>query len=137
MRRMLRNTFVFIIPALIFVSCTKTAGDFAFKGFFDDTYRKIAGTPEFPSDREIKWVFAFSAAQGAKAIGVVYLKKELVWVEIMTESEGIEPGHSIVYGTIKGLRPGKYQIVLTDPAEDNREIARKDFVIYTPGDDDG
>jgi hypothetical protein len=137
MRCTLQNALFLFIPALIVVSCAKMAGDFAFKGFFDDTYRKIAGTPEFSSDREIKWVFAFRTKQSERQIGVVYLKKELVWVEVMTAAERIEPGRRVVYGTIKGLQPGEYQIVLTDPADDNREIARKDFVIYSSGDDDG
>jgi len=130
------QALLLFMTVLLSSSCMQMTGNFAFKGFFDDTYKKIEGTPEFPSDEEVRWVFAFSKKQAEREIGVVYLKREAIWVEILTATSRIDLANSIVYGTLKGLEPGKYQIVLTDVRNDNREIARKDFVIYAREDDD-
>jgi hypothetical protein len=118
------------LAALLASSCAKLEGDFAFKKFHDDAYRKIENTPEFSSDDEIRWVFAFTTKQDQRDIGVVYLKKELVWVEMQSYRSKIDAISKIVYGTIKDFPPGEYQIVLTDVKNNNQEIARKGFIIF-------
>ena len=42
----------------------------------------------------------------------------------------IDATNKVVYGTIKNLPPGQYQIVLTDLQNDNMLIDSKDFIIY-------
>jgi hypothetical protein len=128
---------VLLVAALmIALSCTKANSDFAFKGFHDDTYRKIQGTPEFSGDEEIRWVYVFGKVFGVLDIGIVYLKKELVWVEMRSEIVKIDQASRTVYGTIKDFPPGKYQIVLTDVRNQNREMARKDFIVFEREEDE-
>ncbi len=125
------GAFLLIIAAVLTVtSCLKMDGDFAFKKFPSDSYRKIEGTPEFSRDENVDWVFAFSRKHGDREIGVVYVKKEVILVEVQAYSAKINRASRIVYGTIKDFQPGEYQIVLTDVMNNNQEIARKDFIIY-------
>jgi hypothetical protein len=132
----IRGIVLLAAAVLIAASCTKMDGDFAFKKFPGDSYRKIEGMPEFSSDEKVDWVFAFSRKHGEREIGVVYVKKELVLVEVQSYSAKINQASGIVYGTIKDFPPGEYQIVLTDVMNDNQEIARKGFVIYSKEEED-
>ncbi len=115
--------------ALGAVSCS-VGGTFGFRKFGEDTYRQLKGTPEFASDEAVDWVFKFNRKHGERTIGVVYQKKELVWVEVFSRSEKIDNFKWTVYGAIRDLEPGQYQLVITDVGKDNALIDRKDFIIY-------
>jgi hypothetical protein len=115
--------------AICVVSCA-VGGTFGFKKFGDDTYHQLSGTPEFASDEAVDWVYKFKRKYGERAIGIVYQKKELVWVEVLSRSENINNFNLVVYGTIKDLEPGVYQLIITDVEKDNKLIDKKDFTIY-------
>jgi hypothetical protein len=124
-----------VLLALVTASCGLD-GQFGFKKFGDDTYRRLDGTPEFEAGETVDWVFAFKQKLGRYNIGIVYQKKELVWVEVLSKVGRIDKDNRVVYGTIKDLPPGEYQIVLTDLQEDNKLIDKKDFIIYKKDDED-
>src|SRR5512138_1576055 len=115
--------------ALGAASCSME-GTFGFKKFGQDTYRKLEGTPEFASNEAVDWVFVFKKKYGERTIGVVYQKKELVWVEVLTRTARIDNTSKVVYGTIKDLEPGTYQVIITELEKDNSLIDSKDFIIY-------
>ncbi len=117
------------VLALCALSCA-VGGTFGFRKFGEDTYRQLSGTPEFASDEAVDWVFKFNKKYGERAIGIVCQKKELVWVEVLSRSEKIDKFKLVVYGTIKDLAPGEYQLIITDVDNDNKLIDMKDFIIY-------
>ncbi len=127
--RRLAHIVIVLVLALGAVSCSME-GTFGFKRFGQDTYHKIQGSPEFTSDEAVDWVFLFRKKYGERSIGIVYQKKELVWVEVFTRTAKIDDTTRAVYGTIKDLEPGHYQIVITELEKDNRLIDSKDFNIY-------
>ncbi|TFH43083.1 MAG: hypothetical protein E4G96_01990 [Chrysiogenales bacterium] len=121
---------VAIVISLTALSCGGMKGEFGFKMFGQDTYRHATGTPEFPADEEIAWVYHFHKKYGEREIGVVYQKKELVWIEVFSRSERIDNTNRTIYGSIKGLSPGEYRIILTETHDDNRLVGSADFIIY-------
>src|SRR4030042_6164802 len=126
-----RDTYIaFILMLSVVVASCSIEGKFGFKSFGEDTYRRTSETPEFASNEAVDWVYVFSKKFGERSIGVVYRKKEVVWVEMLTKVSRIDEGSKIVYGTIKNFPPGHYQIVLTDLRNDSRLIDSKDFIIY-------
>lgn len=136
MMRGLTHTALFLSLALLAVSCG-LQGEFGFRKFGEDAYRRIDAMPEFPAGDEVDWIFAFKKVSGERDIGIVYQKKELVWVEVFTRTARVEKKARFVYGTIKDLAPGEYQILITDVQDDNRLIAGKSFVIYENEDEAG
>jgi hypothetical protein len=124
-----------VVLSLAAASCS-LEGKFGFKRFGEDTYRRTSETPEFASNEAVDWVYVFSKKYGERQIGVVYRKKELVWVEMLTRVSKIDETNKVVYGTIKNLPPGHYQIVLTDLQNNNGFIDSKDFIIYEKENDE-
>jgi len=127
---------VFIVMLSLAAGSCSTEGKFGFKRFGEDTYRRTSETPEFASNEAVDWVYVFSKKFGDRSIGVVYRKKEVVWVEMLTKVSRIDEGNKVVYGTIKNFPPGHYQIVLTDLRNDSRLIDSKDFIIYEKENDE-
>ena len=136
MSHRIKSIAALAVIVLCATACSQSKGDFAFKGFQDDTFKRTAGAPEFPGNEEVRWIFLFKKKYNARDIGIVYLKKELVWVEVFTDTAKITLASNIVYGTIKSLQPGEYRIVLTDLINNNEEIARKEFSIYEKEEDE-
>ncbi|OHD65557.1 MAG: hypothetical protein A2176_03135 [Spirochaetes bacterium RBG_13_51_14] len=128
-------TMIFVLAALA-ISCVGMKGQFGFRRFGDDAYRRIDGVPEFAGDEQVSWVYAFKKKYGEHEIGVVYLKKELVWVEVLNTSSRIDNAVRVVYGTIKDLPPGEYRIDITDVSNDNLLIDSKDFIVYDREDEE-
>ncbi len=52
--------------------------------------------------------------QTEKNIGVVLLKKELVWVDIRKDSVKLNKDSKVVYGNISNLTKGNYKIVIVN-----------------------
>jgi hypothetical protein len=117
------------------VSCSME-GTFGFKKFGQDIYHKLQGSPEFASNEAVDWVFKFRKKYGERTIGVVYQKKELVWVDVFTTTAKIDNTTMAVYGTIKDLEPGQYQIIITELEKDNKLIDSKEFIIYEKDSDE-
>ena len=133
--RRLAHMAIVLAVALGAVSCSME-GTFGFKKFGQDTYHKLEGTPEFASDEAVDWAFVFKKKYGARVIGIVYQKKELVWVDVLTRSARIDNTSKIVYGTIKDLEPGEYRIILTELENGNKLIDSKDLIIYEKENDE-
>jgi hypothetical protein len=130
-----------VAVALSAASCAME-GQFGFKKFGDDAYRRIDGRTEFEANEAVDWVFLFKKNYGDHQIGIVCQKKELVWADVYSSSSmisTIKKSKPAVYGTIRNLSPGEYRLVITDVKNDNRIIGIKEFVIYedTNEDDEG
>lgn len=135
MIRVMTQICAVILLGMLAVSCGME-GAFGFKKFGQDTYHRLDGVPEFASDEAVDWVFVFKKKYGEHAVGIVYQKKELVWIEMLTRTSRIDVDNKVVYGSIKDLPPGNYQIVLTDLGNNNKLIDSKDFIIYEKEDEE-
>ncbi len=122
---------VFIL--LLLFSCGKHHGEFAFKNPEDKGYKIHQSRLEFDSSKEIGWIYRFKRFPGDRVnLGVVILKKELGWIDIVTTSDYIDKSKNIVYGTLKGLEPGDYKIVIVETTvSGNRKIDEVEVYIYS------
>lgn len=50
-------------------------------------------------------------------IGSILQKKELVWVDVKTDTGYIDSENHVVYGEFENLPPGSYRLVITDVAK--------------------
>lgn len=114
------------------IGCGKVEGEFAFKYLLDSDYRRIRGIPEFNGSREVRWIYLFNNIRGYHKIGVVIMKKELVWVDIDTRIDNINEANDTIYGVIKDYKEGRHAILIT---ENGRIIDRKEFDIYSDEED--
>ncbi|MCP4130447.1 MAG: hypothetical protein GY754_05650 [bacterium] len=122
--------FIFIL-SIVLLSCGKLKGEFAVKKFHDEVYRRAGKTLEFRTDETIDWIFSFKSVSGGRRVGVILMKKELIWVDIKTTISVIDASNSVIFGTIKDLPVGDYRIVLTDIEEKNAIIDSKNFLLYS------
>ena len=117
---------------LIFMSgCGAMKGEFAFKNFEDEAYRKIDGSPEFEKSKKVNWVFVFKNVSGTRGVSVVLLKRELVWVDIDSRIENISETNNIIYGNIENLAEGRYKIMISD---ESAVISEKEFTVFADDD---
>jgi hypothetical protein len=119
---------VLLLAVILISGCGKFKGEFAFKKKLDDKYTKMSDSVEIDKNDRIDWVYIFHEVKGNHNVGVVLLKKELVWSDIRTTVERITESSKIIYGTIEGLSDGEYRIVLT---ESNKLIDEKEFSIFS------
>ena len=118
-----------------FVSCGKPEGDFAFKLPEDRGYKKILSTPEFDSNVSVNWIFTLSSIRGKTDYGIIILKKELIWVDILSYTDYTDSEKQSIYGTIKDLEPGDYRLMITEiDGDDQRAISEIEFYVYTDED---
>lgn len=129
---MKRHT-VLLISVLFLLSCGKLTGKFAFQTPEDKCYKINQDRLEFDSSQEIKWVYTFNAIPSGRIhLGVIILKKELGWIDILTTSDYIGPAKSMLYGTLKELEPGDYKIVIVETTIDgNKKIDEIEFYLYS------
>ncbi|TAL31348.1 MAG: hypothetical protein EPN93_17955 [Spirochaetes bacterium] len=119
--------------ALAVLSCGKPGGDFAFKKPMEDVYRKVAQPPEFEREEAVDWVFALKGLGGSPVkLAVFLVKKELVWVELHTRTESVTRDRAFIYGTIEGLKKGRYKIII---ARGGDVVGEQEFDIYDETDD--
>lgn len=131
----MNRTALLLILALVCVSCGKLHGEFAFRQKDDKGYRHILPRLEFDATETVDWMFKFEPLSGKRSIGIIIMKKELGWVDIMTSRDYVDEVKHIVYGRISGLDPGNYKIVLTEiKTEENILIDQKEFYIYSDED---
>ncbi len=130
MIRMIVNMTVTLALAMLAATCGKNKADFGFKGPQDDSYRRIDGALEIPAGNEMMWVYSFENRQPDRTIGIIYQKKEAVWVEVMTTSVRVNDDNRAVYGTIRDLPAGSYRLIITDVNDNNYELVSKEFAIY-------
>jgi len=125
------------LPALLLLflllSCGKLKGEFAFQTPEDKSYKINQSRFEFDASKEINWIYKFHSMPGNKInLGVILLKKELGWIDILTTSDYIDKSKNIVYGTLKQLEPGEYRIVIVElTSEGNKTIDEIEVYLYS------
>jgi len=130
------KALIFMIFAVTLISCGKPEGEFAFKLPEDKGYRKVLNTPEFDSAVEVDWIYTFNRIRGRVNLGVILLKKELLWVDILAYNDYADSEKRIVYGKIKSLDPGDYRLMITEIKDDEQNIIDElYFYIYTDRDE--
>ncbi|MBN1532234.1 MAG: hypothetical protein JXA20_06195 [Spirochaetes bacterium] len=131
-RRLQGILFALCLFPLLF--CGSSPGQFGFKTWQEDSYRQKKDPLEFSTKDEIQWVFRLSGASSPRTIGVVYQKKEIVWVDMDSSSQRVDATNRYVYGTIKDFPPGEYRLVLVEAGEGNRLISERFFTVYNDED---
>jgi len=122
-----------ILSFLLAFACGKIKGEFAFQTPLDKSYKIRQERLEFNVSDEIKWVYKFSSPPAKKLkLGIIIMKKELGWVDIISMPDYVDEMKSMVYGTIKGFEPGDYRIIITEITEDETTIIDKcDFYLFS------
>ena len=125
--------YLLIFFLLLLVSCGKPKGEFAFKNPVDKGYKINQGRLEFDSSKETDWIYKFKNMPGDRInLGIIILKKELGWIDILTIRDYIDSSKNIVYGKLKNLEPGDYKIVLVEITSDGNEtIDSAEVYIYS------
>jgi len=122
-----------LILILFLTSCGKLKGEFAFQTPEDKGYKINQTRFEFDSAKVINWIYKFDSFPGNRVkLGVIILKKEIGWIDILTTSDYIDPLKNIVYGTLKEFEPGDYKIVLVEvTSEGSKAIDEIEIYIYS------
>ncbi len=120
---MLAFLFIFMLGG-----CARLGGEFAFKNFFEDHYKKMDDPLAFEKSEKINWVYIFRDIRNPQNITVTLLKKEIVWVDVSSRSEQISALNNVINGKIENLPDGDYRIVIS---QFSRVIDRRDFGIYS------
>ena len=113
---------ILLFFAVALLSCGKPEGEFAFKLQEDKGYRKVLNSPEFDSAVEVDWIYTFNRIRGRVNLGVIILKKELLWIDILAYTDYADSEKKMVYGTIKGLDPGDYRLMITEIKDNEQNI---------------
>ncbi len=123
--------FILLFP--LFISCGKLQGEFGFKNSLDEGYRTKMERLEFSVDDEINWVYKFKSSPSGKVnLGIVILKRELSWVDVLAYPDYIDETKDVIYGTIKDFEPGNYKIVITQRKEEEvKAIDEIEFYLYS------
>ena len=119
--------------ALLFVSCFKMHGKFAYRMNGSEEYRVMPNMLGVSSSTPVEWTYAFDSVYSKKKVSVHLLSKKLVWIGIEQDLQEIEKVKPFVWGEIKELNPGAYkiQIVIDDSLIDEIE-----FSVYDSDQDD-
>ena len=121
-----------LILLLTVFSCGKPKGEFAFKLPEDKGYRKVIKNPEFDSAVEVDWIYTFDSFRWRMNLGVIILKRELLWVDILAYTDYADSEKRIVYGKLKGLEPGDYRLMITEITDSEQNtIDEVYFYIYS------
>lgn len=128
------KNFLYIFISFIFIlSCGKLKGEFAFKKPEEKSYKVNQTRFEFDSSKEFNWIYKFdSMPTGRIKIGIIILKKEIGWIDILTTTDYIDPMKNIIYGTFKDYEPGDYKIVIVElTPEGSKTIDEIEVYIYS------
>jgi hypothetical protein len=132
----MRKITAVAIILLFFISCGKMKGEFAFQNPGDKGYKVNQSRLEFNSKDEVNWIYKLSSApRGRVKIGIIILKKEIGWIDVLTVSDYADPLKDTIYGKLKDMEPGEYKIVLieSNPAG-NRHIDEIEIYLYSDED---
>lgn len=123
---------ILLIVTLALTSCSKLRGEFGFRYAEDKGYKRNMTRYEFDASKEVQWIYQFGSVGSRASIGVILLKKEIGWVDIVTSQDYVDEVKHIVYGTLKELEPGDYKLVLTEVTQSgNRQIDECEFYLYS------
>lgn len=121
-----------MIIFLFCISCGKLHGEFAFRQKDDKGFKHILPRLEFNSSETVDWMYKFKPLTGKRNIGIILMKKELGWIDIITSQDYVDEIKQIIYGKISGLEPGEYKLVLTEiKTEKTVLIDQKEFYLYS------
>ena len=116
--------------------CQKLNGEFAFKLPEDKSYKLLLSKFEFSSTEEVDWIYKFNSISSKRIeIGVIILKMEIGWIDILTLTDYIDPEKNIIYGKLKDFAPGDYKIVLVQTVSGVNKII-DEIEIYLYSDED-
>lgn len=128
----MKRASIILLLSLLCASCGKLHGEFAFRQKDDKGYRTVLPRLEFNASDTVDWLYRFEPLSGKRTIGIILMKKELGWVDIMTSQDNVDEIKQIVYGKISGLEPGDYKLVLTEiKLEKSILIDQKEFYLYS------
>lgn len=128
----MKKILALLLVSAALTSCAKLHGEFGFKYPEDKGYKRNMERHEFDASKEVQWIYQFDSVGQRASIGVIILKKEIGWIDILTTQDYIDELKLIVYGTIKDLEPGNYKLVLTEITQDgSRQIDEREFYIYS------
>jgi len=124
--------FFIIVSSMFLEACLKPDGEFSFRKSHTDSYKRIKDVPEFLTTDNVEWVYVFSKTRKIYNIGIILMKQEIVWVDINTRSERIDPTHKIIYGKLENMEAGNYKILLT---LNGTKLDEKYFIILRDSED--
>lgn len=124
----MRRISYFFLFIVLLTGCSHPEGEFAFRSGIDNRFKRMDGIPEFPQQEKVDWCFAFKKDYGKRDIGVIVMKKEIVWVDVVKQRERIDSSKRVIFGTIEGYTKGRYKLILTD---NNEIIGEKEFIVYS------
>ena len=128
----MKKLCLLLLASLVLVSCGKLHGEFGFRYTGDQAYKRDLPRYEFDSAKEVDWVYKFDSVSGRASIGVIIMKKELGWIDILTTQDYVDEFKQIVYGNLKELEPGDYKLVLIEMSTvGSRTIDEREFYIYS------
>lgn len=129
-----RISVLFFIFSLLF-SCAKPHGEFAFKVEHDKGYRINPERLEFDSNKKMMWIYSFKNIRSRIKLGVVILKRELSWVDVLSRPDYVDSKKKIVYGTFNNYEPGDYRIIITQIDDDgSAKIDECTLYLYSDSD---
>jgi hypothetical protein len=117
-----------LVILLIIGACSKLEGTFAYKTMYMDAYKKMKPGMEFASKSRIDWTFVTDSISKPYTVGVVLLKKEVIWIDVSRDKYFINRENPHIYGHFEQLPAGNYKIVIV--TEENELISENPFSIY-------
>jgi len=136
LNRLLPFFLLFLSLSLFLCSCGKLKGQFAFKRPFDKGYRINPERLEFDSGKKLQWIYSFDKVSSRINVGVIILKKELSWVDVLSRADYVDAEKNIVYGSLEGYEPGDYKIVITEITDSkSRKLDECSIYLFSDSDD--
>jgi hypothetical protein len=86
--------------------CSPVSGIFGYRLPGMDTFRRFDNDMQFSDAQPVEWTFVADKAADPRYVGVIILKKEVVWVEVFKEVRMINAANKAVFGRIEGYEPG-------------------------------
>jgi hypothetical protein len=106
---------IYYIPIVLLIlttGCSNYKGTFAYKSVEMDHYEKLLDMREFEQNERIDWVFVPDTPLDEASIGVVYLQKKAVWIDINSRIAPVTILNPNVYGRLMTETPGEFQLQL-------------------------
>jgi len=116
------KSLILLLILVFLCSCKMQKGQFAFQTPLDKSFKINQARMEFDSSWDVKWMYKFTPVAKEVKLGILIMKKELGWIDVLSMPESINETKTIIYGSIKDFEPGDYKIVITVITEDETII---------------
>lgn len=120
---------ILIVFCMLTFSCGSFEGNFAYKKFNEDTFKKYRSTAEFHVDERIRWAYIFKEITSKLSVAIIIQKKEISWVDVYTRKDSVSPEKRAVYGEIKDFPEGRYRLLIMS-LKKRKILDTSEFVIY-------